>query len=143
MKLTFITDSRDLIVPAGFESELQELIKEAERNKYLVKIVVENLDPIRTNAMNDKFHAMCRELAEKASDGSESSVEFIKDMAKSMATEYYGYPQLEDNEGRLQFDADGRPRGMSTARATSKQFTMLMDSLRMIADEFGYEWREE
>ncbi len=66
-----------------------------------------------------------------------------KILQKGMHVVASGTIDIVEFEGRLQFDAEGRPRGMSTARATSKQFTMLMDSLRMIADEFGYEWRED
>lgn len=143
MKIIYYTDARELVVPVGFEEELKHIVRASKNSNYLVKVTVENTEPIRTDGMNSKFHAMCRELANKASDGSELSVDYVKEMAKSMAVEYFGYPQLTDDEGRLQYDSDGRARGMSTAGATSKQFTMLMDSLRMLADEFGYEWEAE
>lgn len=143
MKLSYLVDGRDVAVPVGFEGELKELINRAGGQNHLVRVTIENVQDVRTRGMNDKFHAMCRELAKEAGDGTENTVNTIKEMAKSIAVEYLGYPQLTDEEGRLQYDRDGRPRGISTAEATPSQATSLMDALRLLADQFGYEWRDE
>ena len=136
MKLSYLADSATLSVTEGFTEEYKALVRQANGN--LVRVTVETITE-RTKGMNAKFHAMCRQLAKEAGDGTENTVNAIKEMAKSIATEYYGYPQLTDDDGRLLYDVEGRPRGMSTADATASEFTLLLDALRTLADTYGYE----
>ena len=141
MKFSYIVDLRNFHTPAGYERERKALESLSEANGYLVRVTVEKIENVRTDGMNKKFHAMCRELARMSGDGNESTVSYIKDMVKSMAVDYYGYPQQMDGSGSPVYDDDGRPVGVSSSLATAPQITMLMDALRLLAITNGYEWR--
>jgi hypothetical protein len=125
-------------VPAGFEFEFNKIFENAVADKYLVEVTVSNIHKKRTLGMNDKFHAMCGDLAREASDGSKAAKNHIKEVAKTLAVEFFGYPQLKDTNGDPVFTMEGKPVGMSTADATPAQMTLLMDALRMLADQYDY-----
>jgi hypothetical protein len=128
-----------MVVPAGFEFEYQKLCKEAKANDGMIEVTVENLKKMRTLGMNDKFHAMCGDLARVAGDGTKGVKDYIKETAKSIAVEYFGYPQAVDEHNEPLFNKHGRPVGMSTKLATSSEFTMLLEALRTLADQYGYD----
>lgn len=143
MRISLKMDCRGLEIPAGYEHAFAKLLEESEASDFLVKVTFENIEKLRSENMNKKFHAMCGELAMKAGDGTKGTKDYIKEMAKSMAVDYFDYPQAKDEKGKLLSDSEGRPVGESTAFATPAQFTMLMDALRLIADQYGYDWRNE
>jgi len=139
VKVTFMVDCRDVDVPAGFDFEYEKICKQSQQDKYMVEVTVSNLEKRRTLGMNDKFHAMCGDLAHEASDGSRVTKNYIKETVKVLAVEIFGYPQQKDENDELVFTDEGRPVGISTASATSAQMTLLMDALRLMADQFGYD----
>lgn len=143
MKFSYIADSREVTAPAGYEREFKAIQTQSKSDEYLIRITVENIPKLRTEGMNAKFHAMCRELARQAGDASTETVDYIKDMAKSIAVNHFYYPVERDKDGLPIYGLNGKPVGLSTAKATAEQMTMLMEALRMLAVNNGYEWRDD
>lgn len=145
MTVTFVVDLRDLVipVPVGYQPDFTSVFSASESDNYMVSLTIANITKERSEGMNKKFHAMCGELAKSAGDGTKGTKDYIKEMVKSMAVDYYGYPQARNENGDLRWDDEGNPIGASTANATPAQFTMLMDALRMLAEQYGYSWRDD
>ena len=131
MTLSFVVSGRDFSVPAGFEGQYGELLRQSEHGEVLVTI--EPVSKARTLRENAYFHTLCGRLA--AMSG--ASKEQVKEMAKNRAVEL-GYPVLTDNEGNPVTNDYGMV-GIPSHEATNRQFLLLIESVRMIASENGYE----
>jgi hypothetical protein len=129
--LSFVVSGRDFNVPAGFEGQYGELLRQSERGEVLVTI--EPVTKERTLRENAYFHTLCGRLA--AMSG--ASKEQVKEMAKSRAVEL-GYPAVTDADGVMERGEYGA-RGIPSHEATNRQFLLLIEAVRMIASENGYE----
>ncbi len=122
----------DFVIPAGFETQFEKIMAVAKKHNGLVKITIEPMTNTRRKDINAKFHAMCGDLV-RSSGGSK---DYFKEWAKTFAVEHLGYPAKENEFGEVEKNEHGIV-GMSSSKATEKQFDLLIEALRIIPADFG------
>lgn len=130
MKITFVSNGRDVKVPVGFEDQYKKICSLSGDES--VRITIQPNFQRKTEKGNNYFHVLCRRLSEMAG----GTMEDIKMMAKSKAVEL-GYPVQTDESGYPMYDEYG-PVGVSASDISISESNLLIEAVHMLAAENGY-----
>lgn len=121
-----VPSSTELNVPEDMRAELERMRSQSSR----LRISIEPAFKDRTMSQNSYFHSKINQIAKGTGMPRDSVKRIVKGYAMGM-----GYPMERDKEGRIQFDQDGEPKPLSTARASIQEMTILIDALYAWASE--------